>query len=162
MNSRWTRALAGARRALPVVVAGLLGCGGGGEASSNQRSPAAVPTPQAEAELLGRELVDIVDRVMAYRSSHRGNLPVSYRQAGIDTLTSMFVRRLTRQGREPLVTILFRRTDSRVLQSCEGTNVVLEDKLLRDGAFDVTCRYTSGATGVFTVPPPPPPPKKED
>ncbi len=142
------------------MVAAVLGCGRGDQ-SSNQRSQAPISPDQAEAETLGRELFDIVDRVMAYRSSHRGNLPVSYRQAGIDSLTPQFVRRLSRQGNAPVVTIAFRRPAGQLL-SCEGTNLVLEEKQLRDGAFTITCRYQAGGTRVFTVPPPPPPPKKKD
>lgn len=141
-----------------------LACGGGGDGDGGSAAgkPAAPETAQAEAEQLGRELADIVDRVMAYKSSHRGNLPNSYRQAGIDSLTPEFVRRLARQGDVPVVTIAYRRTAGRELLSCEGTNLVLEDKLLKDGAFDVTCRLAAGGTRIFTVPPPPPPPKKED
>jgi hypothetical protein len=132
-----------------------------GDKSSPGEAPGSTPQAQQEAEQLGREVADIVDRVMAYRSSHRGNLPVSYRQAGIDSLTPEFVRRLSRRGSDPLVTIAFRRTAGREVASCDGTNLVLEDKLLKAGAFDVSCRLTAGGTRIFTVPPPPPP-KKED
>jgi len=154
VNSRWTRpALAG-------LVGVMLACGG---EKGSQGRPSAGSSEQAqqEAEQLGREVADIVDRVMAYRSSHRGNLPVSYRQAGIDSLTPEFVRRLSRQGDVPVVTIAFRRTAGREVASCDGTNLVLEDKLLRAGAFDVSCRLAGGGTRIFTVPPPPPPKEKD-
>jgi hypothetical protein len=154
VNSRWTRA---ARAVL--VGAALWSCRG--DKASPGAAPGSSAQAQQEAEQLGREVADIVDRVMAYRSSHRGNLPVSYRQAGLDSLTPQFVRRLARQGNEPLVTIAFRRTAGRAVASCDGTNLVLEDKLLRAGAFDVSCRLTAGGTRIFTVPPPPPP-KEED
>lgn len=154
MNSRWTRA------ALAVLVGGALWSCRGDKAPQRDGTGSS-PQAQQEAEQLGREVADIVDRVMAYRSSHRGNLPASYRQAGIDSLTPEFVRRLSRQGDDPLVTIAFRRTAGREVASCDGTNLVLEDKLLRAGAFDVSCRLTGGGTRIFTVPPPPPP-KKED
>jgi hypothetical protein len=134
----------------------MWGCGGD---KAGQGSGDAADQAQREAEQLGREVADIVDRVMAYRSSHRGSLPVSYRQAGIDSLTPEFVRRLSRQGDVPVVTIAFRRTAGRQVASCDGTNLVLEDKLLRAGAFDVSCRLTGGGTRIFTVPPPPPPKK---
>jgi hypothetical protein len=114
---------------------------------------------QGDAEQLGREVAEIVDRVMAYKTSHRGTLPTSLRQAGIDSLAPQFVRRLDREGDAPLVTIVFRRLEGHQLSSCQGTNEVLEDKMLRGGAFDVSCTLIAGGVQGFTVPPPPPPPK---
>jgi hypothetical protein len=96
---------------------------------------------------------------MAYKTSHRGTLPTSLRQAGIDSLAPQFVRRLDREGDAPLVTIVFRRLEGHQLSSCQGTNEVLEDKMLRGGAFDVSCTPIAGGVQGFTVPPPPPPPK---
>ncbi len=116
---------------------------------------------QAEAEQLGREAAEIIDRVMAYKSSHRDNLPTSFRQAGIDTLVSQFIRRLGREGSDPRVTIVFRSTSGREVTACSGTNAVLEDKLLRAGVFDVDCTLRDGSRRVFTIPLPPPPPKKD-
>lgn len=106
---------------------------------------------QADANELGRELYDIVDRVMAYRSSHRNRLPTSLRQAGLDSLTPSFVRRLGREGADPLVTIIFRRPDGRVLRSCAGTALVLESSMLHDGTFEVECTLVAGGTGLFRV-----------
>jgi len=133
-----------------VLLAGLVACGGG----DSKDAKAAAEQAQAEAEQLGREVADIVDRVMAYRSSHRGNLPASFRQAGIDSLTPEFARRLSRQGEDPLVVISWRRTAGRQLVSCQGTNLVLEDQQLRGGTFDVSCHLVEGGTRIFTVPPP--------
>jgi hypothetical protein len=145
------------RPVLLALLAGALACGGG----SAKDAKAAADQAQAEAEELGREVADIVDRVMAYRSSHRGNLPASLRQAGIDSLTPRFERRLSRQGEDPLVTIAWRRLGGRQLVSCQGTNLVLEDQQLRGGNFDVSCHQVAGGTQVFTVPPPPPPEPRE-
>jgi len=150
VNSRWSRGPAGRRPALALLLAGLVACGGAAEKDAR----AAAEQAQLEAEELGREVADIVDRVMAYRSSHRGNLPASFRQAGIDSLTPAFVRRLARQGEDPLVIIAWRRSAGRELVSCQGTNLVLEDQQLRGGTFDVSCYLKAGGSRVFTVPPP--------
>lgn len=149
MNSRW---ISSARAAtLALLVAAALGCG------AKRKQAAAARTAQSSAQLLGRELADIVDRVMAYRSSHMGRLPASLRLAGIDSLTPMFSRQLTRQGDAPLVTIRFRNLTGRPVAACWGTNLVLEDAMLRAGRFDVECELTDGGTRTFTIEPPPPP-----
>lgn len=115
---------------------------------------------QAEADLLGRELFDVVDRVMSFRTSHGNRLPASLREAGIDSLTPLFVRRLGRSGTDPLVTVAFRKSGDRELRSCWGTNLVLEEALV-NGAWEVTCDLAAGGARTFTVKPAPPPKKRE-
>lgn len=115
---------------------------------------------QAEADLLGRELFDVVDRVMAFRTSHGNRLPASLREAGIDSLTPLFIRRLGRSGTDPLVTVAFRKSGDRELRSCWGTNLVLEEALV-NGAWEVTCDLAVGGTRTFAVKPPPPPKQKK-
>jgi hypothetical protein len=124
---------------------------------NSEKRGAAEDTPQGNAQLLGRELADIVDRVMSYRSSHRGQLPTSLRQAGIDSLTPLFARQLSRQGASPLITIRFRSLAGRQVASCQGTNMVLEDAMLHQGRFEVSCDLTAGGSQTFTIVPPPPP-----
>lgn len=148
-----------ARRTAVAAILALSACSGAERSRATQQGVHSEEAAQAEAELLGREVADIVDRVMAYKSAHQGKLPQSFRQAGLDTLTSQFTRHLGRDGADPLVTITFRQTEGRELRSCSGTNAVLEDKLLRAGSFDVNCTLAGGATRTFTVPPPPPPKK---
>jgi hypothetical protein len=155
VNSRWNRAGGGALGAALVCWLLIAAC-----ASSEERRAARKPPTdpaQIDAELLGNAVAEIVDEVMSYKSAHQGRLPVSFRQAGMDTLTSLFARRLGREGNAPLITIVFRRREGHVLSSCQGTNAILEDKLLRAGAFDVKCTLLSGETKQFTVPGPPPP-----
>lgn len=149
MNSRWSSRRAGRRAALPLLLL-LLACGTGEE---KRAAPAAkVPTDPvlADATLLGNELRDVVDRVMAYRSSHQNRLPNSLRQAGIDSLAPQFVRRLERQGSDPLVTIAFRKLEGRAVSRCRGTNVVLED-IVMHGSFDLACDLTSGGFRSVTI-----------
>jgi hypothetical protein len=156
VNSRWSR-LGGAALAA-VLMAAALGCT---EKRKQAAARAAEHTPRGNAQLLGRELAAIVDRVMAYRSSHRGQLPASLRQAGIDSLTPVFAREFRRQGDAPLITIRFRNLADRQVAACQGTSMVLEDAMLHGGRFDVTCELTAGGTRTFTVEPPPPPEKKD-
>jgi hypothetical protein len=110
-----------------------------------------VDPAQADANELGRELYDIMDRVMAYRSSHRNRLPTSLRQAGLDSLTPAYIRRLGRQGSDPLVTIVFRRPDGHVLRSCAGSSLILESSMLHDGTFEVQCDLAAGGSARFQV-----------
>ncbi len=106
---------------------------------------------------MGREAADIIDRVLAFKSAHQGHLPVSLRQAGLDSLTPLFIRRLSLRGREPAILIIFRRTGGRQLASCVGDRELLEDKLLNGGTFQVGCDLISGGRRTFTITPPPPP-----
>lgn len=153
MNSQWSERLRAGRAAVLLVALALAACGGEKPAATARRDTPAPPVDpiQADADTLGRELYDIVDRVMAYRSSHRNRLPVSLRQAGLDSLTPKFVRRLARQGDEPLVTIAYRRPEGHVLRSCAGTSLVLENSMLHDGAFDILCDLVAGGSRQFWV-----------
>jgi hypothetical protein len=116
---------------------------------------------QAEAEMLGRDLFEMVDLVMSFRSAHDFRLPATLSEAGIDTLTPLFVRRLSRQGFDPKVTILFRKPQGRTLLSCEGTNRVLEESVV-NGDFEVSCAVGSGGSRTFTVSRFPPKPEKDE
>jgi hypothetical protein len=153
VNSPWNRAPGARRLALIALALAASACQRDKPSAAGRTDPAAVPADpaQADANELGRELFEIVDRVMAYRSSHRNRLPTSLRQVGLDSLTPMFVRRLSRQGSDPLVTIAFRRPEGRVLRSCAGTSMVLENSALHDGTFDVTCELVAGGVRPFEI-----------
>jgi hypothetical protein len=135
------------------VAGALSGCAGDkpAEGSRPAANAPAVDPAQADANELGRELYDIMDRVMAYRSSHRNRLPTSLRQAGLDSLTPAYIRRLGRQGSDPLVTIVFRRPDGHVLRSCAGSSLILESSMLHDGTFEVQCDLAAGGSARFQV-----------
>lgn len=116
---------------------------------------------QADADILGRELADIMDRVMAYASAHQHRLPGSLRQTGVDSLAGPVVRRYSHAGGNPGLTIAFRRLENRRVASCAGDDSVLEDATLHEGFFELTCTLVGGGTRTFRVgPPPPPPPAK--
>ncbi|MBK8002882.1 MAG: hypothetical protein IPK12_02800 [Gemmatimonadetes bacterium] len=137
-----------------ALAAALPGCGSD-EAAPKTKAPAKGEAPadpaQADAQALGAEVFDIMDRVVAYKASHQGRLPTSFRQAGIDTLTATTTRGLSRVGGDPQVTIRFRRMDGHQLESCSGTNVVIEQSMMNEGTFEVQCVVADGATRTFTV-----------
>ena len=136
------RATAGVVLALVV----LAGCGPKEAAISQPAESApALPRDRQDAETLGREVFDLVDRAIDYRGSHRGRPAASFRQMGIDTLTPSTVRRLVTIEREPVVTVAFRRTDNREITSCRGDGQILEEATLNGGRFTLMCTTSSGA-----------------
>lgn len=136
------RAAAGTVLALVLLAA----CG----AKDAARRPPAedrpdLPRDQQDAQTLGREVFELVDRAIDYRGSHRGRPAASFRQMGLDTLTSATVRRLVNLNREPVVTVAFRRTDAHEVTSCRGDSQILEEATLNGGRFTLMCTTTSGA-----------------
>lgn len=127
-------------------------------------TPAAAPAPPAaaarpargesaaaEAQELGRELFGIMDKVMAYRSSHFNTLPKTLPAAGIDSLTRTTIRRLAVTGTVPTITVVFRHREGHALQGCSATSKVIEDSMLNGGAYEVTCTLPTGESQPFTV-----------
>ncbi len=157
MNSRWNNGRAGALPALLLALL-ILGCAKKGKPAKASTAPDKPADPaQVEAELLGREAADLVDRVLSYKSAHQGRLPASLRQAGLDSLTAQTVRRLTSRGSEPVITVIFRRSAGHLVSGCEGDRALLEDAQLTQGKFEIACDMVTGGRRTFTVAPPPPP-----
>jgi hypothetical protein len=100
---------------------------------------------QRDAETLGREIFDLVDRAMDYRSSHEGRPANTLRQMGVESLTPVVVRRVVNVQREPLVTVAFRQPAGREIVSCFGDNRIIEDAFVNAGRFTITCTTSSGA-----------------
>ena len=100
---------------------------------------------QADAETLGHEVFDLVDRAVDYRGSHRGRPAASLRQMGVDSLTPATARVLVSVEREPVVTVSFRRTDSREILACRGDSQILEEASLNGGRFTLMCTTKTGA-----------------
>ena len=137
------RAAAGAVLALVLLAA----CGAKEAArpAADEESRARLPRDRQDAETLGREVFDLVDRAIDYRGSHRGRPASTFRQMGIDTLTPTTVRRLVNLEREPVVTVAFRRTETREITSCRGDSQILEEATLNAGGFTLMCTSSSGA-----------------
>jgi hypothetical protein len=104
-----------------------------------------VPADLTDAETLGREVLDLVDRAVDYRGSHRGRPATSLRQLGVDSLTPTTARQLLNVNREPVITVKFRRTDGRQITSCRGDSNILEEASINAGRFTLMCTSSSGA-----------------
>ena len=114
-----------------------------------ERPPAAsddpkLPPDQRDAEALGREVFELVDRAIDYRGSHRGRPARSLRQMGVDSLTPLTARHLISVDREPVVTVKFRRADGRAITSCRGDSQILEESAV-NGRFTLMCTTGTGA-----------------
>ena len=131
--------------ALALTLA-VVACGEG----ASERPAAAVEDPglppdQRDAEGLGREVFELVDRAVDYRGSHRGRPARSLRQMGVDSLTSATARHLISVEREPVVTVQYRRVDGHEITSCRGDSQILEESALHGGRFTLMCTTRSGA-----------------
>lgn len=121
-------------------------CGGGDGATPRGGGPRSdLTAEQRDAETLGREIFDLVDRAMDYRGSHEGRPANSLRQMGVESLTPVVVRRVVNVQREPLVTVAFRQPANREIVSCFGDNQIIEDAFVSGGRFTITCTTKSGA-----------------
>jgi hypothetical protein len=129
-----------------VLALVLLAACGAKDAARRPTADARPPLPQdrQDAETLGREVFELVDRAVDYRGSHRGRPATSFRQMGIDSLTPTTVRRLVNLAREPVVTVAFRRPDTREITSCRGDDQILEEATLNGGRFTLMCTTSSG------------------
>jgi hypothetical protein len=124
----------------------LVACGAKESSGAARSEPAAdLPPDRRDAELLGREVFELVDRAIDYRGSHQGRPAGSFRQMGVDSLTPITARTLVNLAREPVVTVAFRRTSSREITSCRGDSQILEEATLNGGRFTVMCTSVSGS-----------------
>ncbi|MEO8199527.1 MAG: hypothetical protein ABI679_03295 [Gemmatimonadota bacterium] len=137
---RWLIAVLG------LVLTGACSSHSDSDKGKSADDPAAAPSAQSDADLLGREIYDLVDRAMSYKSAHRGRLPRSLRELGVDALTRTTTRTLSISGGVPEIVVGFRTTSGRILTSCRGTNEILEDASLSGGEFSVSCTTTSGGS----------------
>ena len=134
------------RAAASVLVLTLLAaCAAKDTDRPKAESRADLPQDQEEAETLGREIFELVDRAIDYRGSHQGRPAATFRQMGIDSLTPTTVRRLVNLAREPVVTVAFRRADGREVVSCRGDGQILEEATLNGGRITLMCTTGSGA-----------------
>ena len=127
-----------------VMAFGPPGCNDRG--GSRPRAPRDVnnlPPDERDANLLGREIFELVDRAVDYRGSHRGRPGADLRQMGIESLTTNTVRRVVNVQREPVVTVSFRQPAGREIVSCRGDSQVLEQAATR-GSYTIMCTASSG------------------
>ena len=115
----------------------------GATARSSRRND--LSAEQRDAEKLGREIFDLVDRAMDYKGSHEGRPANNLTLMGVESLTPVVVRRVVNVERQPLVTVAFRNPSSHKIVSCFGDNSIIEDAFVNGGQFTITCSTSSGA-----------------
>jgi hypothetical protein len=133
---------------LPLLVLALAVAACGGMDDPRTRlgnTRRGLSSEQSDAETLGREIFDLVDRAMDYRGSHEGRPANTLRQMGVESLTPVTVRRVVNLQREPVITVAFRQTAGRGIVSCRGDRQVLEDAFVNGGRFTIMCTASSGA-----------------
>jgi hypothetical protein len=143
VNPRWFASL------LVIAIAG--GCGKKEEPKPPVSEGVPVSGAPADAQQLGSEMFELIDRIADYRSSHEGRPPKSLRQLGVDSLTASTVRRLAIQGRTFTVTVVYRRPEGRAVQNCSAGEDALEQAALNEGRFAVSCDTPSGPEGFEVV-----------
>src|SRR5689334_9570730 len=91
------------------VALALMACGrrSSGTTDRARAKPAPHGAAAQDADVLGREIFDMVDRAVDYRGSHRGRPAGSFAQMGIDSLTPTTIRRVVNIDRQPVVTVEF-------------------------------------------------------
>jgi hypothetical protein len=130
---------------LPALMLALAVAGCSDKAGPKSRGAQSPLSPdQRDAEALGREIFDLVDRAVDYRGSHMGRPAANLPQMGVESLTTVTVRRVVNVQREPVITVAFRQTSGRDIISCLGDSKILEDKSL-NGRFTIMCTASSGA-----------------
>ena len=127
----------------PLVLALIVGCSGG-NSSSKPRVASDLTPDQRDAQVLGREIFELIDRAVDYRGSHRGRPPATLKQMGVESLTTTTVRRVVNVAREPVVTVRFRQPAGREIVSCWGESKILEDASV-NGRYTLMCTASSGA-----------------
>ena len=143
MSPRWFASL------LTVILVG--GCGKKEPSKPPVSEGIPVSGAPADAQQLGTEMFELIDRVADYRSSHEGRPPKTLRQLGVDSLTPNTIRRLAIQGRTFTVTVLYRRPQGRTVLSCSAGEDALEQAALNEGRFAVSCDTPSGPQGLEVV-----------
>ena len=143
MRPRWFGGL------LVVAMAG--GCGKKAEPKPPVSEGVPVNGAPSDAQQLGTEMFELIDRIADYRSSHEGRPPKTLRQLGVDSLTPNTIRRLAVQGRTFTVTIAYRRPQGRAVLNCAAGEDALEQAALNEGRFAVSCDTPTGPQGFEVV-----------
>jgi hypothetical protein len=134
------------KRAVPLLLAACTAAGCGGDAGDAKAPAPPVATAEADAGRLGREVLRLLDQLAEYRGAHRGRLPATLRQLGVDSLTPEFARSFRQSGDSAVATVSFRRPDGHELAQCSGGLDLLEAAVLADGSYPMTCLTVSGDT----------------
>ena len=132
------------RRVILAVVLAVAGCQSDSSRSRPPSSDSQLSPDQRDADMLGREIFELVDRAVDYRGSHQGRPAGNLKQMGVESLTTTTLRRVVNVQRDPLVTVSFRQRAGREIVSCRGDSQILEDASL-NGRYTLMCTSSSGA-----------------
>jgi hypothetical protein len=132
------------RRVILAVVLAVAGCQAGSSRSQPPSGDSQLSPDQRDANVLGHEIFELVDRAVDYRGSHQGRPAVNLKQMGVESLTTTTLRRVVNVQRDPLVTVSFRQRAGREIVSCRGDSQILEDASL-NGRYTLMCTSSSGA-----------------
>jgi hypothetical protein len=127
-----------------LLVLVVAGCTGTGSSSSRSNASSSLSPDQRDAQVLGREIFELIDRAVDYRGSHRGRPAATLKQMGVESLTTTTIRRMVNVQRDPVITVRFRQTSGREIVSCRGDGQILEDASV-NGRYTLMCTASSGA-----------------
>jgi hypothetical protein len=131
--------------ALLVATLALSACGQGEPAPARAAvSHTAADSADADATTLGREIYHLLDLASDYRGSHRGRLPRSLRNLGIDSLTSDIARSIDAGGEHFTAAAAFRNPAGHAWVACTGELDVLEDAVIGGGRYTLACTSPTG------------------
>jgi hypothetical protein len=133
------------------MIAAAADCSGRSRSEGERVQAEAPAQGRADAEVLGQDLFEMIDRVTNYKFAHRGRWPASFREAGIDSLAPLLVRRLAETRGVVGISVHYRDTTTHAVTSCWGTDQVLEDAALYGGEFVVHCVLRGGDRRAFRV-----------
>src|SRR5690606_1394686 len=89
-------------------------------ADTGGRAAASPASEEHDADLLGRRVFRLLDEAAAYRSSHRGRLPATVAQLGLDSLTRDMILRLGTRNDSSVARVAFRQPEGHTLSWCEA------------------------------------------
>lgn len=138
-------------RSAVLVLAALLAAGCRAEPEAARPAPAAVPTAEADASRLGREVLRLLDQLAEYRGANRNRLPRTLRHLGVDSLTPEFARSFELTGGGAVATVAFRRAEGHALRQCSGGLELLESAAIADGRYVLRCTTASGEIREITA-----------
>ncbi|HET9602738.1 MAG TPA: hypothetical protein VFO96_00505 [Gemmatimonadales bacterium] len=123
----------------------LISCGKGEPTPARAATPrTAADSAEADATTLGREIYHLLDLASDYRGSHRGRLPQTLRNLGIDSLTSDIARSINASAGQFTAGAAFRDRTGHFWVACTGELKVLEDAVIGAGRYTLTCISPAG------------------
>lgn len=138
-------------RSTGLVLAAVLAAGCRAEPEAARTDTPAVPTVEADASRLGREVLRLLDQLAEYRGANRNRLPRSLRHLGVDSLTPEFARSFETTGDAAVATVAFRRPGGHALRQCSGGLELLESAAIADGSYALRCITISGEIREITA-----------